>query len=153
MGLDKCWQPTPLLLPKESPEEPGGLLSIGLHRVGHNWSDLACMHALEKEMATHSNVLAWRIPGTEEPDGLLFMGWHRVGHYWSNLAAAAASHTEYLPSPKNSFMLPLIISPCPDQFLATTDLFTVCNSFAFPKRLNSWNHIVCNPFKLVSHTL
>ena len=47
-------------------------------------------HALEKEMATHSSVLAWRIPGTGEPGGLLSMGSHRVGHDWSNLAAAAA---------------------------------------------------------------
>ena len=37
-------------------------------------------HALEKEMATHSSVLAWRIPGTAEPGGLLSMGLHRVGH-------------------------------------------------------------------------
>ena len=37
-------------------------------------------HALEKEMATHSSVLAWRIPGTKEPDGLLSMGSHRVRH-------------------------------------------------------------------------
>ena len=37
-------------------------------------------HALEKEMATHSSVLAWRIPGTEELSGLLSMGLHRVGH-------------------------------------------------------------------------
>ena len=37
-------------------------------------------HALEKEMATHSSVLAWRIPGTEEPSGLPSMGSHRVGH-------------------------------------------------------------------------
>ena len=36
--------------------------------------------ALEKEMATHSSVLAWRIPGTGEPGGLLPMGLHRVGH-------------------------------------------------------------------------
>ena len=36
--------------------------------------------ALEKEMATHSSALAWRIPGTEEPGGLLSMGSHRVGH-------------------------------------------------------------------------
>ena len=41
-------------------------------------------------MATHSSVLAWRIPGTGEPDGLLSMGSHRVGHDCSNLAAAAA---------------------------------------------------------------
>ena len=46
-------------------------------------------HALEKEMATHSSVLAWRIPGTGEPSGLLSMGLHRVGHDWSDLAAAA----------------------------------------------------------------
>ena len=37
-------------------------------------------HALEKEMATHSSVLAWRIPGTAEPGGLPSMGLHRVGH-------------------------------------------------------------------------
>ena len=37
-------------------------------------------HALEKEMATHSSVLAWRIPGTVEPGGPLSMGSHRVGH-------------------------------------------------------------------------
>ena len=37
-------------------------------------------HALEKEMATHSSVLAWRIPGTWEPGGLSSMGSHRVGH-------------------------------------------------------------------------
>ena len=38
------------------------------------------LHALEKEMATHSSVLAWRIPGTGEPGGLLSLGSHRVGH-------------------------------------------------------------------------
>ena len=43
-----------------------------------------------KGMATHSSVLAWRIPGTGEPGGLPSMGSHRVGHDWSNLAAAAA---------------------------------------------------------------
>ena len=45
---------------------------------------------MEKEMATHSSTLAWRIPGMEEPGGLPSMGSHRVGHDWSNLAAAAA---------------------------------------------------------------
>ena len=38
-------------------------------------------HALEKEMETHSSVLAWRIPGTGEPGGLPSMGSHRVGHH------------------------------------------------------------------------
>ena len=47
-------------------------------------------HVLEKEMATHFSVLAWRIPGTGEPGGLPSVGSHRVRHDWSNLAAAAA---------------------------------------------------------------
>ena len=51
-------------------------------------------HALEKEMATHSSVLAWRIPGTAEPGGLLSMGSHRVEHNCSDLAAAAAAAGE-----------------------------------------------------------
>ena len=46
--------------------------------------------ALEKEMATHSSVLAWRIPGTGEPGGLPSLASHRVGHDWSDSAAAAA---------------------------------------------------------------
>ena len=48
-------------------------------------------HALEKGMATHSSVLAWRIPGMGEPDGLPSGGSRRVRHDWSDLAAAAAN--------------------------------------------------------------
>ena len=48
-------------------------------------------HALEKEMAAYSSVLAWRIPGTGGPGGLRSMGSHRVGHDCSDLAAAAAA--------------------------------------------------------------
>ena len=47
-------------------------------------------HALEKEMASHSSVLAWRIPGMGEPGGLPSMGLHRVRHDWSDLAAATS---------------------------------------------------------------
>ena len=67
-------------------------------------------------MATHSSVLAWRIPGTAEPGGLPSMGSHRVWHDWSDLAAAAAcvstADTTYLyqlslsPSPSLSLSLP-----------------------------------------------
>ena len=46
---------------------------------------------MKKEMATHSSVLAWRIPGMVEPGGLLSMRSHRVGHDRSDLAAAAAA--------------------------------------------------------------
>ena len=62
-------------------EEPGRLQSIGSRRVGHLLSDFTFtfqFHALEKEMATHSSVLAWRIPGRGEPGGLLSMGSHRL---------------------------------------------------------------------------
>ena len=62
------------------------------HRVSQSQirlSNLACIRALEREMATHCSVLAWRIPGTAEPGGLPSVGSHRVGHDWSDLAAAA----------------------------------------------------------------
>ena len=57
-----------------------------VHGVAKSWTRLGDFpftfhfHALEKEMATHSSVLAWRIPGMGEPGGLLSMGLHRVGH-------------------------------------------------------------------------
>ena len=58
-------------------------------------------HPLEKEMATHSSVLAWIIPWTGEPGGLPSLGSYRVGHNWSDLAAAAAAislNTFYMQS-------------------------------------------------------
>ena len=64
-------------------EEPGRLQSMGSLRFGHDLSDFLFtfhFHALEKEMATHSSVLAWRMPGTGEPGGLPSMGSHRVRH-------------------------------------------------------------------------
>ena len=67
-------------------EEPGRLQSMGWRRVGLHSSRLSDFtftfhfHALERKMATHSSVLAWRIPGTGEPDGLPSMGSHGVGH-------------------------------------------------------------------------
>ena len=67
-------------------------------------------HSLEKEMETHSSVLAWRIPGMGEPGGLPSMGSHRVRHDWSDLAAAAAFAFKYfpffLPSPSFSSFFP-----------------------------------------------
>ena len=51
---------------------------------------------MEKEMATHSSILAWRVPGTAEPGGLPSMRFHRVGHDRSDLAAAAADLDEFM---------------------------------------------------------
>ena len=73
----------------------GGAWWAAVHGVTKSWTRLSdftfTFHfpALEKEMATHSSVLAWRIPGTGEPGGLPSIGSHRVGHDWSDLAAAA----------------------------------------------------------------
>ena len=68
-------------------------------------------HALEKEMATHSSVLAWRIPGTGEPGGLLSVGSHRVGHNWSD---SAVSSNEHVSEPTSQVIPPPPLSPwCP----------------------------------------
>ena len=64
----------------------GGAWWAAVHAVSKSWTRLSDFtftfhfHALEKEMATHSSVLAWGIPGTGEPGGLPSMGSHRVGH-------------------------------------------------------------------------
>ena len=89
------WHPTPVLLPRKS---HGRRSLVGCSpwvaksrtRLS-NFTFTFHFHALE-EMATHSSVLAWRIPGTGEPGGLPSMGSHRVGHDWSDLVAAAAEH-------------------------------------------------------------
>ena len=73
----------------------GGVWLAAVHGVARSRTRLSDFtltfhfHALEEEMATHSSVLAWRIPGTGEPGGLPSMGSHRVGHDGSDLAAAA----------------------------------------------------------------
>ena len=73
-------------------EEPGRLQSMGSLSQTRlsDFTFTFLFHSLEKEMAIHSSILAWRIPGTVEPGGLPSMGSHRVGHDWSDLAAAAA---------------------------------------------------------------
>ena len=76
----------------------GGAWKAAVHGVPKSQTRLSDFtfpfhfHALEKEMATHSSVIAWRIPGMGEPGGLPSMGSHRVGHDWSDLAAVAAAY-------------------------------------------------------------
>ena len=91
-----------------------------VHGVAKNWTWLNDFtftfhfHALEKEMATHSSVLAWRIPGTGEPGGLPTMGLHRVRHDWCDLAAAAACPLGQCCYPNiSSSVAPL---SCPQSF-------------------------------------
>ena len=88
---------------------PGGLLSQSRSSLEQLVADVNEIKIpspnLEKEMATHSSILAWRIPGTEEPGELLSMGSHRVGHDWNDLAAAAAIWWKVLSSNVDSFSL------------------------------------------------
>ena len=75
----------------------GGPWWAAVHGVAGSWALLSDFtftfhfRALEKEMATHSSVIAWRNPGRVEPGGLPSLGSHRVGHDWSHLVAAAAT--------------------------------------------------------------
>ena len=83
----------------ENPTDRGGWCAA-VHGVAKSWTRLSDFsftfhfHALEKEMGTHSSVLAWRISGTGEPGGLPTVGLHRVGHDWSDLAVAAVKDRE-----------------------------------------------------------
>ena len=78
------WHPTPVLLPENHMD--GGAWRAAVHGVAKSRTQLSDFtftshfHALEKEMATHSSVLAWRIPGKGEPGGLPSLGSNREGH-------------------------------------------------------------------------
>ena len=91
------WGESSLKTCLENPMD-GGALKAAVHGVPGGPTRLSDFtftfhfHALEKEMATHSSVLAWRIPGMAEPGGPPSMGLHRVGHDWSDLAAAALKY-------------------------------------------------------------
>ena len=82
------WQPSPVLLPGKS---HGQRILVSCSPSGREELDMTerlHFHTLEKEMATYSSILAWRIPGMGEPGRLPSMGSHRVRHDWSDLAAA-----------------------------------------------------------------
>ena len=80
------WHPTPILLPGKYHGRRSIFQEAAVHGVSKSRTRLSDFtfpfhfHALEKEMATHSSVLAWRIPGMAEASGLLSVESHRVGH-------------------------------------------------------------------------
>ena len=94
-GISSHWEGNDNPLQSSCLENPmdGGAWWAAVHGVAKSRTRLRDFiftfhfHALEKEMPTHSSVLAWRIPGTGEPGGLPSMGSHRVGHDWSDLTA------------------------------------------------------------------
>ena len=123
-------------------------------------------HALEKDMATHSSVLAWRIPGTEEPGRRPSMGSCRVGHDWSDLAAAAQCfvywhYSQYLVFLKlvyfclflytfNPFLF-MVILICLNLILTFCVLYVLVFSFFFYFCLNGSSFIpLCSLQKLES---
>ena len=82
--MEKALVTHPCALACKNPMNGGAWAEV--HGVAKSWTRLSDFtftfhfHALEKEMATHSSVLVWRIPGMEKPGRLLSMGSHRVGH-------------------------------------------------------------------------
>ena len=112
-----------------------------VHGVAKSWTRLSNFtftfhfHSLEKEMAIHSSVLAWRIPGTGEPGGLPSMGSHRVRYDWSDLAAAAADVLF-------NFLL------CFSSLFFSLDSFCWCN-FKFPDSFLCHLHSVIEHFSTI----
>ena len=94
-GPKVCSNGTPLQYSCLENPMDGGVWWAAVHGVAKsrtrqsNFTFTFHFHVLEKEIATHSSIPAWRISGTGEPSGLLSMGLHRVRHDWSDLAAAA----------------------------------------------------------------
>ena len=84
-------------------------------------------HVLEKEMTTHSSVLAWRISRTGEPGGLPSMGSQRVGHDWSDLAATHRSI--------NSDVLTVVTNPYPSELTWHFTVFRYLRNVLYPARM------------------
>ena len=110
-------------------------------------------HAMEKEMATHSTVLAWRIPGTGEPGGLPSKELHRVGHDWSDLACSSSSmhsckaqiFTLKATSPHSSsvWYIVFVLSFGSKYFLNSTTEFFSWAMFSLKWSIKITKHIAC----------
>ena len=105
-------------------------------------------HALEKETATHSSVLAWRIPGTGKPGGLPSLGSHRVRHNWSDLAAAAAASMHFFS--KCEYLLQLIY-----LHMCISELHMVFNNLPiiFLREWHSFSFLNCSVLFSSVHSL
>ena len=89
-------------------------------------------------MATHSSVLAWRIPWTEEPGGLLSMGSHRVGHDWNDLAVAAYGCKKNW-YPFSNIHLPLqILKHTGAYYWAFPNIYLWFSAVIYTKKLGMW---------------
>ena len=138
----RWWHPTPVLLPGNS----HGRRSLeGCSPWGRWGSDTTerlhfHFHALEKEMATPSSVLAWRIPGTGEPGGLPSLGSHRVGHNWSSLAAAAAAAHKLLGAGQDASVLSHDYCP-PSPPALILWILVMCHSVLSPFKAYGYRYV------------
>ena len=144
------WHPTPVLLPGQS---YGRRSLVGCSTwvvKSRTWlSDFPFtfhFHALKKEMATHSRVLAWKVPGTVEPGGLPSMGSHIVGHDWSDLAAAAAAATT------NYFYIQIFQAFLKKTFLPVLSLLCRCKLLICYTIIDLLLHKAYQPFKPASNS-
>ena len=81
----------------------GKVMSLLFNMLSSDFTFTFHFHALEKEMAPHSSVLAWRIPRTEEPGGLQFMGLQRAGYNWQLTLSLRGFIFSYRISPFNEY--------------------------------------------------
>ena len=119
-------------------------------------------HALEKEMATHSSVLAWRIPGMGEPGGLPSMGSHRVRHNWSDLEAASHSissleaidfsPTQFEPANlSHQLSCKALFNSFLYLFLSFSNTLSTKKTEKLKKYLNKWMSLICSITSLNFH--
>ena len=131
--LGLLWQSWAIMTETTPPTKPKGVsIQPWMERAGWPLMWLC----LEKETATYSSVLAWRIPGTAEPGGLTSMGSHRVGHDWSDLAVAVAWKFN-IPHMISSLNTSFIIAEFPrlfiiDSLVILTIIQLFCCELGFP---------------------
>ena len=129
----------------ENPTD-GGAWWAAVHGIAKNRTRLSDFtftfhfHALEKELATNSSVLAWRIPGTGEPGGLPSMGSHRVGHDWSD---SSSSSSVFSVNPKfpNCPSYPFLLLATISLFLCLWIYITIFFK-DWIRRLGNWRLLV-----------
>ena len=122
----------------------GCMQLLGVAKSGTRLKDFTFtfhFHALEKEMATHSRVLALRIPGTGEPGGLPSLGLHRVGHDWSDLAAAVIVMTKkdfFFPS---NYKVLFIINSFSSHNILMKEVLLLFSFTRNPRHREKWSSL------------